>query len=63
LEVPKDSTNIAFGIVLYGTGKLWIDGLTIEEAGRNDKTTDCPCYKQARCSKPRNLNFEEEWTD
>jgi hypothetical protein len=60
LEVPKDSTNIAFGIVLYGTGKLWIEGLTIEEAHRSDKTTDCPCYKQAQRSKPRNLNFEED---
>ena len=30
LDVPENSTNISYGIILTGTGKAWIDGLQLE---------------------------------
>jgi len=61
LDVPHESTNIAFGIVLSGRGKVWIDDLSFEEVGTDVPTTDCPCQTGHRGShrSAKNLNFEE----
>jgi hypothetical protein len=61
LDVPEKSTNIAFGIMLAGEGKLWLDDISFEEVGGDVLTTDCPCQTGRRGTNhnPKNLNFEE----
>ncbi|CAN5555581.1 hypothetical protein BH11CYA1_BH11CYA1_08560 [soil metagenome] len=55
LSVPQDSTNLSYGVLLAGDGKVWIDDLSFEEVANDVPLTDCIC-----CSRtPRNLNFEE----
>ena len=39
LDVPTGSSNIAFGLILTGSGKAWIDDATIEEVGQDVATT------------------------
>ncbi len=60
LEVPKEATNIAFGVLMQGQGKLWIDDITFEIVDKKVETTDCPCSKRTRSSQPKNLNFEHD---
>jgi hypothetical protein len=56
LDVPEDSENLAFGIMLGRQGKLWFDDVTFEVVGKEVPATDCPC--SGRRVAPRNLNFE-----
>lgn len=57
LDVPKESTNIAFGIMLGGKGDLWMDDVSFDIVGDDIETTDCPCF--AKKGGPQNLDFEE----
>lgn len=60
LDVPGESTNIAFGIVLGGRGDLWFDDVSFEIVKKDIPVTDCPCSHPERETKePTNLNFEE----
>lgn len=61
LDVPKESRNIAFGIIIAGTGKAWIDDISFEAVGNDVDTTECSCFTPHRGKQggPRNLNFEE----
>lgn len=54
LDVPETATNIAFGALLNGTGKIWFDDLKIEIAGDAARTTD-----RTPKATPQNLTFEE----
>jgi hypothetical protein len=58
LDVPKASTNIAYGVMLGGKGKLWIDDVEFEEVGTEVPTTDCPCMGSTS-EDAVNLDFEE----
>lgn len=40
LDVPKDATAIAFGILLDGVGTVWVDEFEFEEVGTHIPTTD-----------------------
>lgn len=62
LDVAESATNIAFGIILAGVGKVWIDDISFEAVGTDVPTTDCPCGGTKRKNKtnPRNLDFEDE---
>lgn len=40
LDVPPESTLVAFGILLSKQGRVWIDGLTFEAVGADVPTTD-----------------------
>ncbi len=60
LDVPAESTNIAFGVMLAGKGKVWIDDVSFEKVSTDVPTTDCPCYGHKRKTEPQNLNFEQE---
>src|SRR5262249_26971443 len=42
LDVPKDATNIAFGVLLVGAGKVWMDDLAFDVVGRQVATTSSP---------------------
>lgn len=55
LDVPEESTNIAFGIILAGTGKVWFDDVDFAEVANDVPTTD----KAPKKRKPRNLKFED----
>ncbi|MBA3993919.1 MAG: hypothetical protein C0469_10365 [Cyanobacteria bacterium DS2.3.42] len=60
LDVPEESTNIAFGIMLGGQGELWFDDVSFETVGKEVPITDCPCSANVKATnEPRNLNFEE----
>jgi hypothetical protein len=55
LDVPKDSTNIAFGVLLHGAGEVWMDDFQFEEVSPEVKTTaKKSCVNQA----PTNLDFK-----
>jgi hypothetical protein len=62
LDVPEESTNIAFGIMLGGKGYLWLDDVSFEVVGKDVPITDCPCRSRAK-KEAQNLNFEEGEAD
>jgi len=59
VDVPPSSSNIAFGVMLGGTGKLWIDHVAFDTVSEDVPVTDCPCSRRSR-SQPVNLNFEDD---
>ncbi len=67
LELPDDSTDISFGILLSGKGKIWVDDFMFEVVGPDVATTAIEAPKQKRFGKPApnlrkepfNLDFEE----
>ncbi|MCA9804733.1 MAG: hypothetical protein KC777_22335 [Cyanobacteria bacterium HKST-UBA02] len=61
LDVPEDSTNIAFGVMLGGKGHVWIDDVSFEKVAKNVPTTDCQCSRKGGMKRqPVNLNFEDD---
>jgi hypothetical protein len=68
LDVPDDSTNIAYGVMLGGAGKVWITEPMLEEVDKDVKLTDCACMSQiaARTKKSkankRKLTLPKGWT-
>jgi hypothetical protein len=40
LEVPQDATGIFFGVLLSGSGTVWLNGAKFEIVGPNVLTTD-----------------------
>lgn len=60
LDVPPQSKNIAFGIMLIGSGTAYFDDISFEIVGKDIPTTDCPCsIKLKGLKKAQNLRFEE----
>jgi hypothetical protein len=57
LDVPKDATGIAFGILLYGPGRVWLSGTKFEVVSDATKTTGSGM--EARPAAPVNLDFSE----
>lgn len=57
LDVPTDSINLAFGVLLSGAGKVWLDDLTFEEVGLDVPTTDLTNGREPH-GEPMNLDFE-----
>ncbi|HEY9720203.1 MAG TPA: ATP-dependent Clp protease adaptor ClpS [Trichormus sp.] len=60
LDIPRDSTNIAFGIILSGRGCVWIDDISFDEVSQDTATTDCKCNGAPVDRGPRNLDFAED---
>ncbi|HEY9716493.1 MAG TPA: ATP-dependent Clp protease adaptor ClpS [Trichormus sp.] len=60
LDIPRDSTNIAFGIILSGRGCVWIDDISFDEVSPDTPTTDCKCNGAPVERGPRNLDFAED---
>ncbi len=58
LDIPPESTTIAFGVMLVGKGHVWIDSLRFEEVALDvplthlDPEADLP-------DAPQNLDFEQ----
>ena len=60
LDIPEESTNIGFGIIFEGSGKVWVDDISFETVSKKVSTTTCPCSPSTRkAKKPVNLNFED----
>jgi hypothetical protein len=55
LDVPKDATKIAFGILLAGSGSVWLNSAKFEVVGEDVPTTEKP-----RPKGPTNLDFEKQ---
>jgi hypothetical protein len=57
LDVPKDTTGVAFGILLNGAGQVWLNTTKLEIVGAEIPTTDMNENKLP--DKPVNLEFTE----
>ncbi len=54
LSVPQDSTNIAFGILLEGSGQVWLSDIQFAEVSSDVQVTD---LSKALPDQPENLDF------
>jgi hypothetical protein len=57
LDVPQDATGIFFGVLLTGSGKVWLSGMRFETVGPDVPTTGKP-LQQAIPDAPANLDFQ-----
>ena len=57
LDVPKDATGIALGILLTGPGEVWLNGARLDVVGTEIAVTGSSNAKIA--DKPVNLDFAE----
>ncbi|MGF7049955.1 hypothetical protein J2T13_004478 [Paenibacillus sp. DS2015] len=57
LDIPKESHAIAFGLLLGGEGRIWVDNFPFEEVNRKTPTTDNDSQDELPML-PLNLNFE-----
>jgi len=53
LDVPAEASNISFGILLDGTGTVWLTDMRFDVVD-----TSVPTTGTAKRSRPTNLNFE-----
>ncbi len=58
LDVPPESVNIAFGVLLTGKGQAWLSGIQFEEVGVDVPTTSHEEHNEFP-DKPGNLDFAE----
>jgi hypothetical protein len=56
LDVNKEATNLAYGVLLSGTGSVWLDDLSFEVV---DKTEGSPSSTQKTLRAPKNISFED----
>ena len=54
LDVPDKATNISFGILLHGEGKLWLDDVQFQVVDTSVPTTGAMRSNPT----PKNLDFE-----
>jgi hypothetical protein len=56
LDVAPDTEDIAYGVLLHGGGRVWIDDIAFDVVGSDVPTTD----RGKRSDKgPENLDFEQ----
>ncbi|WP_211655736.1 helix-turn-helix transcriptional regulator [Planococcus alpniumensis] len=58
LDVPDHSAAISFGVLLTGTGGVWIDGLSFQTVDANTPTTNMQLENELM-EEPVNLSFED----
>jgi hypothetical protein len=51
--VPEESQEIAFGILLHGSGQVWINEIQFTEVGKDVPVTS----DSSMLDKPTNLDF------
>jgi hypothetical protein len=56
LDVPQDATGVAFGILLSGTGEVWINSAKFEVVDSSIATTGRMQHQET----PANLDFEKQ---
>jgi hypothetical protein len=57
LDVPSDAANLAFGILIAGSGEAWIDDVSFAVVDTSVATTERP--KEPQPTAPANLDFEQ----
>jgi hypothetical protein len=57
VQLPPTSTNIAFGLMLFGNGQVWLDDVTFEEVSEDVPLTGS--YTEGKPKSFSNLNFED----
>jgi hypothetical protein len=58
LDVPKEAEIICIGILMTGTGTVWIDDCQFEEVGMDIPVTGNLQENDNLPSEPQNLQFE-----
>jgi hypothetical protein len=58
LDVPKDATNVAFGILLSKSGMVWLNNVRFEIVSIEVPVTAKPSFATPTPEDPVNLNFE-----
>lgn len=58
LDIPLEADCISIGILLSGSGTVWLDDCTFEEVGKDIPVTDCRARTEVFPSEPQNLKFE-----
>ncbi len=58
LDVPDDSLNIAFGVLLSGKGQIWVDDFKFNTVSTSTPTTDPGRHEKPLRNEPINLSFE-----
>jgi len=59
LDVPQNSTGISFGILLSGSGEVWMNDVGFETVGNEVPVTATLPHDQERPKRPANLKFTE----
>jgi hypothetical protein len=59
LDVPQNSTGISFGILLSGTGEVWLNDVVFESVTNEVPATATLPHSQERPNNPVNLKFTE----
>ncbi|MGM9924920.1 MAG: helix-turn-helix transcriptional regulator [Bacillus sp. (in: firmicutes)] len=59
LDIPQGSAVVSFGVLLNGTGQVWMDEVRFEEVDKDLTPTTNINYKQEVNEAPINLSFEE----
>lgn len=59
LDVPLEASNLAYGALLAGTGKIWFDNITFEVVDNSVETTGEGKEKLMPIKSPANLDFEK----
>ncbi|WP_100402392.1 helix-turn-helix transcriptional regulator [Bacillus sp. FJAT-42315] len=59
LDIPDNSSIISFGVLLSGTGHVWVDGVKFEEVDQSVPVTHIE-ISQEFLDEPINLSFEED---
>ncbi len=54
LDVPQESSNVAFGVLLSGSGQVWLSDLQFTEVSSDVPTTN---ITQTDQEQPQNLDF------
>jgi erythromycin esterase len=62
LDLPEESADISFGVLLSGKGKVWVDDFKFDVVGNDVATTAIEAPKQKRQGKP-NPNMPKEPTN
>lgn len=59
LDVPLETSNLAYGALLVGTGQIWFDNITFEIVNESVPTTGEQKEYLTPLKSPANLDFEE----
>lgn len=59
LDVPADATSIHFGVLLTGTGEVWMNDVSLEVVDMNTPTTRTNLLPRTLPQHPINLGFND----
>ena len=59
LDIPQHAKQMTYGILLSGTGTVWLDNLSFNVVANSYPVTDMKLQKQPK-PQPRNLDFENQ---